>query len=65
MGTAVLSSQVIEQEEQAGLLYGLRVTGLALKRRMFLVWDRRRILPIPAQLLLDHLAPEPHAGRRP
>jgi DNA-binding transcriptional LysR family regulator len=63
MGIAVLSSQVIEQEEEAGLLHGLRVSGLALKRQMFLVWDRRRVLPIPARLLLDYLAPAPPVGR--
>jgi DNA-binding transcriptional LysR family regulator len=65
LGTAVLSSQVIEQEEAAGLLHGLRVSGLALKRQMFLIWDRRRVLPIPARLLLDYLAPAPDSGREP
>ncbi len=65
MGTAVLSGQVIEQEEAAGLLHGLHITGLALKRQMFLVWDRRRVLPIPARLLLDYLAPAPDAAQGP
>jgi DNA-binding transcriptional LysR family regulator len=59
MGLAVLSTHAVEQELRAGQLYGLQVTGLALVRDMFVVWDRRRVLPIPARLFLDFLDPCP------
>jgi DNA-binding transcriptional LysR family regulator len=61
LGLAVLSTHVVEKELRSGRLHGLRVTGLPLERDMYLVWDRRRALPIPARLFLDFLAPCPHA----
>jgi DNA-binding transcriptional LysR family regulator len=60
LGTAVLSSRVIEEDVAAGHLHGLRVTGLPLKREMYVVRDRRRVLPIAARLFVDYLAPSPH-----
>jgi DNA-binding transcriptional LysR family regulator len=62
MGLAVLSRRAVQKEIRAGLLHGLRVTGLSLQRKMYVVWDRRRVLPIPAKLFLDLL--EPCAGRK-
>jgi DNA-binding transcriptional LysR family regulator len=61
LGTAVVSSRVIEEEVAAGYLHGLRITGLPLKRDMYVVSDRRRVLPIPARLFVDYLAPAPDA----
>jgi len=61
LGLAVLSSQAIHREIQAGQLHGLRVAGLALEREMFATWDNRRALPIPARLFLDLLGPAPGA----
>ena len=55
MTAAVLSSRVIEEDVAAGHLHGLRITGLPLKRDMYLLWDRRRVLPIPARLFCDFL----------
>jgi DNA-binding transcriptional LysR family regulator len=57
LGLAILSSRAVEKELQAGQLHGLQVAGLPLLREMFVVWDRRRVLPIPAQLFLDLLEP--------
>jgi DNA-binding transcriptional LysR family regulator len=61
LGTAVLSSRVIEQEVADGHLQGLRIAGLPLKREMYVVTDRRRVLPIAARLFVDYLAPSPRA----
>jgi DNA-binding transcriptional LysR family regulator len=57
LGVAVLSSRVVEKEVQAGQLRTLRIARLPLLREMFVVWDRRRGLPIPARLFLDLLEP--------
>jgi DNA-binding transcriptional LysR family regulator len=59
LGVAVLSTHVVDREVQAGRLHALAVAGLALRREMFVVWDRRRVLPIPARLFLDLLEPCP------
>jgi DNA-binding transcriptional LysR family regulator len=55
LGLAVLSSLVVAREVRAAQLSALSVEGLALQREMFVVWDRRRALPIPARLFLDLL----------
>lgn len=57
MGLAVLSTRVVQKEIQAGQLHALNVTNLPLLREMFVVWDRRRVVPIPARLFLDLLEP--------
>jgi len=53
MGIAVLSSLAIKKELQAGDLHTVEVSGLDLSREMYVAWDRRRVLPIPARLFLD------------
>jgi DNA-binding transcriptional LysR family regulator len=64
VGLAVLSAHAVERETRpGGPLRALQVTGLALEREMFAVWDRRRVLPIPARLFLDLL--EPCRGHKP
>jgi DNA-binding transcriptional LysR family regulator len=62
MGVTVLSTHAIEKERTSGRLHSLQVTGLSLLREMFVVWDRRRVLPIPARLFLDILEPCREAG---
>jgi DNA-binding transcriptional LysR family regulator len=64
LGLAVLSAQAIQKEVQAQQLHALQITGLALEREMFAVWDRRRVLPIPARLFLDLLEPCRGKGAR-
>jgi DNA-binding transcriptional LysR family regulator len=64
MGLAVLSARAVEKESRrGGPLRALRVADLPLEREMFVVWDRRRVLPIPARLFLDLL--EPCRGAKP
>lgn len=60
LGLAILSTRAVEKESRSGELHALTVVGLPLVREMFVVWDRRRALPIPARLFLDLL--EPCAG---
>ena len=61
LGAAVLSLHAVEKELQASRFHVLRVAGLPLKRDLFVVWDRRRVLPIPARLFLDFLQPSPES----
>jgi DNA-binding transcriptional LysR family regulator len=53
LGVAILSSRAVQKETDAGQLHALSIAGLDLARQMFVVWDRRRALPIPARLFLD------------
>jgi DNA-binding transcriptional LysR family regulator len=62
LGLAFLSTRAVEREVQAGRLRTLSVAGLSLVREMFVVWDRRRVLPIPAQLFLAMLENGADAG---
>ncbi len=55
MGVAVLSTRAVKKEIAAGTLQSVEITGLNLTRDMLVVWDRRRVLPIPARLFLDIL----------
>jgi DNA-binding transcriptional LysR family regulator len=64
LGVAVLSTHVVQKEVRTRQLHALQVTGLPLEREMFVVWDRRRVLPIPARLFLDLLEPCSGAGQR-
>ncbi len=57
MGIAVLSTHAVAADVAAGRLHALAVAGLRLERPMYVVRDRRRALPIAAQLFLDLLRP--------
>lgn len=61
MGMAILSTRAIEKEVRSDQLHALQVVGLCLDREMFVATDRRRVLPIPAQLFLDFLASDGHS----
>lgn len=63
MGAAVLSTRAVRKEVQAGKLQLLQIAGLTLAREMLVVWDRRRVLPIPARLFLDLLRAAPADAR--
>ncbi|HZZ80004.1 MAG TPA: LysR substrate-binding domain-containing protein [Gemmataceae bacterium] len=52
---AVLSVRTVRKEIDAGELCPIQVTGLTLARELFVTWDRRRVLPIPARRFLDML----------
>jgi DNA-binding transcriptional LysR family regulator len=64
LGLAILSRRAVGKEIKSGRLHGLQVTGLSLMREIFAVWDKRRVLPIPARLFLD-LLERNHGARRP
>jgi DNA-binding transcriptional LysR family regulator len=63
LGVAVLSTQSVKRELRDGTLKSLEVTDLPLRRDMYVVRDRRRVLSIPAQLFLDVLDPCPKKSR--
>jgi DNA-binding transcriptional LysR family regulator len=65
LGVAVLSTHAVHKELQAGQLHALRVRELCLEREMFVVWDRRRVLPIPARLFFNFLEGSPAAEPAP
>ncbi|HVC96266.1 MAG TPA: LysR substrate-binding domain-containing protein [Pirellulales bacterium] len=54
---AVLSDLAVRQELGDGRLRALRIAGLSLQRTMYVVTDRRRALPAPAQVFLHFLPP--------
>ncbi len=62
LGVAVLSARVVARELKSRQLRGFPVADLPLMRKMFAVWDRRRVRSIPAQLFLDLLEPCRKAG---
>jgi DNA-binding transcriptional LysR family regulator len=55
LGLAVLSTQAVQKEIEARQLHAVDLAGLALKRALFVVWDQRRVLPIPARQFLELL----------
>jgi DNA-binding transcriptional LysR family regulator len=63
MGVAVLSTRAVQREVEAGKLHVLQISGLNLSREMLIVWDRRRVLPIPARLFVDLLGAMPVGAR--
>ncbi len=63
IGIAVLSVHAVQKELRLRELHALQVSDLPLKRDMFVVWDRRRVLSIPTQLFVQFLEPCPHAER--
>jgi DNA-binding transcriptional LysR family regulator len=64
MGVAVLSQRTVHNEVESGKLHALPITGLDLTREMFVTWDKRRVLPIPAQLFLDLLGAARHGSAK-
>jgi DNA-binding transcriptional LysR family regulator len=62
LGVAVLSRRAVAKELTARRLKPVHVEGLALDRDMYVVRDRRRILPSAAQLFLALIRPEPDSA---
>lgn len=65
VGVAVLSRRAVETEVKAGRLKAVPVEGLTLDRDIFIVRDRRRVLPRPARLFLAVVKPEPVTATPP
>jgi DNA-binding transcriptional LysR family regulator len=62
LGVTVLSTRAVENELLAKKLFVVQVANMSFAREMLVVWDRRRVLPIPARLFLELLEPvEPAA----
>jgi DNA-binding transcriptional LysR family regulator len=59
VGIAVLSTYAVQKEIKAGQLHALVVSDLHCDREMFVVRDRRRVLPLPARLFLTFLESQP------
>jgi LysR family transcriptional regulator, low CO2-responsive transcriptional regulator len=55
VGVAVLSALAVRKEVAAGRLVALTIDGLCCAREMFVVTDRRRVLPAPARLFVNLL----------
>jgi DNA-binding transcriptional LysR family regulator len=58
-GVAVLSLYAVQEELRAGRLIALKVGDLDCDREMYIVVDRRRILPPPARMFLNFLETHP------
>jgi DNA-binding transcriptional LysR family regulator len=59
VGIAILSTYAVQKELKAGRLRPLEVVDLNCDREMFIVQDRRRVLPLPARLFLLFLEAHP------
>jgi LysR family transcriptional regulator, low CO2-responsive transcriptional regulator len=59
IGTAILSIFAIQKELKAGQLHAIKVSGLHCDRDMFIVQDKRRVLPLPARQFLIYLDKHP------
>jgi LysR family transcriptional regulator, low CO2-responsive transcriptional regulator len=65
VGIAVLSTFAVQKEIRSGELKGLEVTDLHCDRDMFIVQDRRRVLPLPARVFLNFLETNPIPALKP
>jgi DNA-binding transcriptional LysR family regulator len=65
VGVAILSTYAVHRELASGQLLALRVVGLHCDRDMYVVLDRRRVLPFPARLFLISLETHPIVAERP
>jgi DNA-binding transcriptional LysR family regulator len=62
VGVAVLSVFAVQKELDAGGLRVLEFKDIHCDREMFVVNDRRRVLPLPARLFMTFLATNPLPG---
>jgi DNA-binding transcriptional LysR family regulator len=53
IGAAVLSVWAVQKELKTGQLRAVAISDLDAEREMFIVSDKRRVLPLPARLFLD------------
>ncbi len=59
VGIAILSTYAVQKELKTGQLHALEVSDLHCDRDMFIVQDKRRVLPFPARLFLIFLETHP------
>lgn len=65
VGLAVLSRYAVQEELASGRLKAVVVSDLHCDRDMYIVADRRRVLPLPARLFLHFLEAHPIAVPNP
>lgn len=65
VGVAVLSIYAVQKEIKTNQLHALKVSDLHCDRDMFIVQDKRRVLPLPARLFLIFLESHPVAAATP
>jgi DNA-binding transcriptional LysR family regulator len=65
IGVAILSAYAVQKELRTGQLHALAVSDLHCDRDMYVVQDRRRVLPLPARLFLLFLETHPVAVETP
>jgi DNA-binding transcriptional LysR family regulator len=65
VGIAILSTYAVQKELKTGQLHALEVSDLHCDRDMFIVQDKRRVLPFPARLFLIFLETHPVAIETP
>ncbi len=65
MGVSALSTHAVQKEIKAKQLHAVKVTELTPERKLFIVTDRRRVLPTPARILLRFLEGCPGSGEGP
>jgi LysR family transcriptional regulator, low CO2-responsive transcriptional regulator len=65
VGVAILSTYAVQKELKTGQFHALEVSDLHCDRDMFIVWDKRRVLPVPARLFLGFLETHPLTAGTP
>jgi DNA-binding transcriptional LysR family regulator len=65
VGVAVLSAYAVQKELKARRLLAVEVADFRCERDMYVVQDRRRVLPPPARLFLHFLETHPVAAETP
>jgi len=65
MGLSVISTHAVHKEIKAKQLYAVQVSELVLERKLFVVADKRRVLPAPARIFLYFLEGCPGTGSSP
>lgn len=65
VGVAILSTYAVQKELRAGQLHALAISDLHCDRDMYVVQDRRRVLPLPARLFLLLLETHPITRQAP
>jgi DNA-binding transcriptional LysR family regulator len=65
VGISILSTYAVQKELKTGELHALEVNDLHCDRDMFIVQDKRRVLPFPARLFLIFLETHPIVAGTP
>ena len=65
VGVAMLSTYAVQKEVKSGQMHALEVGDLHCDRDLFILQDRRRVLPFPARLFLHFLEAHPIVTQAP